>query len=456
MFDTASQYAFAALTTAGQDVSLFKRYGAVREDAQERTKWHLLLPLDQKESLEVPTFSKTEDGNHALSWEAEERVYTLDRLKAIEEATDSLFRAQEAKGAKAKGLPVSFMHNIERRLQGEELPDESLERAGTIVGVHVCDTSAVHPAGLYACVEWTSKAWHQIQDGTWHDLSIALATDYRLADGSSVEGEVMFAAALVDVGFFEAIPSARDGLPVEAFSTPSEETIATYRRGISRRLHSRNTMNVKLRMDEGMLDQIKAVVAEAMADHVAALHALTEKCYAMDERLCKLAEAEMDEDAAEVVEEDEDEEGEVELAAATATTTMAAAPTDTAEAIAIRVANKVAPYGEAKIAEVVQGHVESGRLLPAHVRAYALALAKGQADVASSMLGDFTGMSLRSGFSSAPVATPNAVARPEKVTAATIVSSMEQEGKFRKGTKDFVAEMYSRISKAREAGLLTD
>jgi hypothetical protein len=449
MLDSLSTFAFATLCSAPAEVSLFQRFGVERPETAERTKWHLLLPLDQRESMEVPSF-RADNGSLQVEWLSEERVYSLERLQSIEACTLALFRAQEAKGAKAKGLPVSYMHAIELRLQGNQV-DETLERAGTIFGVHVCPDSSEHPAGLYACIEWTPKAWLQIGDGCWHDLSIALAKDYRLADGSSIDGECMFAAALVDVGFFEAIPSARDGLPLDAFETPVEETIAIYRRGLSRRLHARDNMNVTLRMDEGMLEQISKMIDEAMAKHIETLHAMGEKLSALDASLCSMRDA-MAVDA--VTDEDEDEEEEsAELAASTATTTMSAAPVDQAEAIATRIASKVAPFGEAKIAEQVQSEVESGRLLPSNVRAYALALAKGQVSEAESMLGDFTGLASRSGSSHAATVR-TAAAAPALQTADQIVAELLSEGRLRKGTKEFVSEMYARINNAREAGRL--
>ena len=448
MLDTASSLAFATLSSAPSEVSLFQRFGAERPETADRTKWHLLLPLDQKESMEVPSF-RSDNGSLAVEFVSEERIYSLERLQSIEASTLALFRAQEAKGAKAKGLPVSYMHAIELRLQGGPV-EETLERAGTICGVHVTDGSDGFPAGLYACIEWTPKAWAQFGDGCWHDLSIALARDYRLADGSTVVGECMFAAALVDVGFFEAIPSARDGLPLDAFSAPAEETIAIYRRGIARRLHARDKMNVMLRMDEGMMEQIKAMIEEGLAKHVETLHAMNEKLCALDESLCSMRDA-MAVDAP-TEEEEEEEESTEDLATSTATTTMSSAPVDQAEAIATRIASKVAPFGEAKIAEQVQSVVESGRLLPSNVRAYALALAKGKVSEAESLLGDFTGLASRSGSSHA--SSVRTAAAPSVVSADQIVAEILSEGRLRKGTKEFVSEMYSRINNAREAGRL--
>jgi phage I-like protein len=417
----------------------------------------MLLPLDQKELVDNPVVQESEYGL-SLAFEAEERVYTLDRLCAIEASTLALFAAQEAKGARAKGLPVSYMHEIEMRLQGQPTKG-TLERAGTIYDVHVADGLGQEPGGLYALVEWTNRAFEQIESGEWHDLSIALATDYRIADGTVIAGECMFAAALVDVGFFEAIPSARDGLPLDAFSRPTAETVAMYRRSVQRQLYERETMNVKLRMDDAMLEQIKAVVGDALSEHVEMLHSMHEKLCAMDEQMSKTrdmsaaGELEEDEEGAEEAAEEVAEEVVTEAKtakAATATTTLNSS--NSAEAMAARVASKVAPYGEAKIAETVQGHVESGRLLPAHVRAYALALAKGERDVAEAMLGDFTGLSSRSGSGiAASVATRDAVTTK---TAAQIISDLESEGKLRKGTQSFVTEMYRRITKAREAGIL--
>jgi phage I-like protein len=450
MLDSLSSLAFATLSSARSEVSLFQRFGAERPESADRTKWHLLLPLDQMESMEVPNF-RSDNGSLSVEWVAEDRTYSLERLQSIEASTLALFRAQEAKGAKAKGLPVSYMHAIELRLQGGPV-EETLERAGTIFGVHVTDGSDGFPAGLYACIEWTPKAWSQIEDGSWHDLSIALARDYRLADGSTVLGECMFAAALVDVGFFEAIPSARDGLPLDAFSAPAEETIATYRRGLARRLHAREQMNVTLRMDEGMLEQVKAMIDEGLAKHVETLHAMHEKLCALDESLCSMRDA-IAVDAATEEEEEEEEESAPDLANSTATTTMSAAPVDQAEAIATRIASKVAPLGEAKIAEQVQSVVESGRLLPSNVRAYALALAKGKVAEADALLGDFTGLASRSGSSHAS-SVRTAAAAPSVVSADQIVAELVSEGRLRKGTKEFVSEMYSRINNAREAGRL--
>lgn len=455
MLDSLSSLAFATLSSAPSEVSLFQRFGVERPETAERTKWHLLLPLDQKESMEVPNF-RSDNGSLTVEFVAEDRTYSLERLQSIEASTLALFRAQEAKGAKAKGLPVSYMHAIELRLQGGPV-EETLERAGTICGVHVTDGADGFPAGLYACVEWTPKAWSQICDGSWHDLSIALARDYRLADGSTVLGECMFAAALVDVGFFEAIPSARDGLPLDAFEAPADETIAIYRRGIARRLHAREQMNVTLRMDEGMLEQVKAMIDEGLAKHVETLHAMHEKLCALDESLCSMRDA-MAADAPTEEEEEEEEEteaegAEAEMAASTATTTMSAAPVDQAEALATRIASKVAPFGEAKIAERVQAHVESGRLLPSNVRAYALALARGKVADADALLGDFTGLASRAGSSHA-TSVRTAAAAPSFVTADQIVAEIVGEGRLRKGTKEFVSEMYSRINNAREAGRL--
>lgn len=455
----ASTVAFATLG-AGEEAALFRRYGVDRRETADRTRWHLLIPLNQREVMEIPVVSRSDNGS-SISLQAEERVYDLDRLRAIESATESLFRAQEAGGYPAKGLPVSYMHAIELRLQGST-PDETVERAGTIIGVHLCDGESGYPGGLYACIEWTSTAWQQIHDGSWHDLSIALATDYRLADGSRIEGECMFAAALVDVGFFEAIPSAREGLPVEAFSagSPSSETLSTYRRGITRRLHARSDMQVNLRLDDKMLEQIKAVVGDLLAPHGERLGAIEEtlaRVISMQEQDLALEASEEEQEAAEDASEAEeldmkaDEMKADAMKGATATVTMSRS--SSAEAIAARVAARVAPLGEAKVAEHVQQQVESGRLLPAHVRAYALALAQGDRAGAESLLGDWTGLALRSGSSHA-APTRSSRTEPETVTAAQIVEQLAAEGKLRRGTREFVSEMYARVNAARDAGRL--
>ena len=454
MFD-ASQIAFANLSgsraTPSGEARLFRRYGAERAESMDRTRWHLLLPLNQAEDLG-----------------GEIRIYTLDKLQAIGAATESLFSAQEAKGAKAKGLPVSYMHAIELRLQGSET-GATLERAGTICGVHVCDGLGPYQGGLWACIEWTPRAWCQIDCGEWLDLSIALAQDYTLADGSRIAGECMFAAALVDVGFFESIPSARDGLPPEAFAeSPSVETIAVYRRGFARRLFAKgekmdyeikpNVDGVSLAFDESQIAQMRDLLGELLAPHAEAFAGLAAKLDKVLEMQAMDLDREGGEEAPEGLKEagEMDAEGEApeapEMApkAATAAVTMAKA----AEDIASRVAAKVAPLGEAKIAQIVQGHVESGALLPAHVRAYALSLAKGDPAGAAGLLGDYAGVSVRSGSSlAAPAAKAPTLAA--KITAADIISDIEKEGRHRKGTQAFVSEMYSRIDKARAAGRLS-
>ena len=457
MFD-ASQIAFANLSgsraTPSGEARLFRRYGAERADSMDRTRWHLLLPLNQAEDIGGET-----------------RIYTLDRLQAIGAATDALFAAQEAKGARAKGLPVSYMHAIELRLQGTET-GATLERAGTICGVHVCDGLGVYQGGLWACIEWTPKAWAQIDCGEWLDLSIALAQDYTLADGSRIASECMFAAALVDVGFFESIPSARDGLPPEAFAeSPSVETIAVYRRGFARRLFAKGEKmdyeikpevnGVSLAFDESQIAQMRDLLGELLAPHAERLGELAAKLDKVLEMQAQDLALEAGEEAAEAAEEGEEAEAEGEAPeapaaapamapkAATAAVTMAKA----AEDMAARVASRVAPLAEAKIAEVVQNHVESGRLLPAHVRAYALSLAKGDSAGAAALLGDYAGVSVRSGSSlAAPAAKPATLAA--KVTAADIVAELEKEGRLRKGTQPFVSEMFSRIDAARAAGRL--
>lgn len=451
MIESASRLAFANLSTSSE-VSVFRRYGFERKDTAERTRWHMLLPLGQREVMEIPTVSRTDQGS-TISLVSDERIYDLDRLSSIAKATESLFEAQEARGARAKGLPVSYMHAIEMRLQGSAT-EETLERAGTIVGVHLCDGSDGYPAGLYACIEWTPKAWGEINDGSWHDLSIALATDYRLADGSSIEGECMFAAALVDVGFFEAIPSARDGLPISAFASPGEETISAYRRGITRRFHARQSMNVNLRLDETMLEQMKALISESLAPHsdrLAAIEDRLAKVVAMQEEDLAMDRALLEGEKAEAAEESSEESDEMEMKGATATVTMNRA--SASEEIAARVAAKVAPLSEARLAELVQQQVESGRLLPAHVRAYALALANGDRLGADSLLGDFTGLASRSGsFSAASVRS--ASNNPETISASEIVDSLVSEGRYRRGTREFVSEMYNRINIARDSGRL--
>lgn len=457
----ASQIAFANLSgkrAAPSGAAKLFYTANLRSDCYDRTRWHLLLPLNQAEDLG-----------------GEIRTYTLDRLQAIGAATEALFAAQEAKGAAAKGLPVSYMHAIELRLQGSEPAGANLERAGTIRGVHICDGAGPYLGGLWACIEWTPKAWAQIECGEWLDLSIALASDYVLADGSRIAGECMFAAALVDVGFFEAIPGARDGLPADAFhaapSEPSAESIAVYRRGFARRLFAKGeTMEpeikpavdgVSLAFDESQIAQMRDLLGELLAPHAEKLGELAAKLDKVLEMQAQDLALEAGEEAEEAAEEAGEEAGEAEAPeapapapamapkAATAAVTMAKA----AEDIASRVAAKVAPLGEAKIAEIVQRHVESGALLPAHVRAYALSLAKGDTAGAAGLLGDYAGVSERSGSSlAAPVAKVATLAA--KVTAADIVAEIEKEGRLRKGTGAFVSEMYSRIDKARAAGRL--
>ena len=455
MFD-ASQIAFANLSgsraTASGEARLFRRYGAERPECMDRTRWHLLLPLNQAEDLG-----------------GEIRIYTLDKLQAIGAATETLFSAQEAKGAAAKGLPVSYMHAIELRLQGSEPAGANLERAGTICGVHVCDGAGPYQGGLWACIEWTPKAWAQIDCGEWLDLSIALASDYVLADGSRIAGECMFAAALVDVGFFEAIPGARDGLPPEAFAAgPSVESIAVYRRGFARRLFAKgenmepeikpSVDGVSLAFDESQIAQMRDLLGELLAPHAERLGELAAKLDKVLEMQAQDLALEAGEEAEEAAEEagEMEAEGEAPEAlamapkAATAPVTMAKA----AEDMASRVAAKVAPLGEAKIAQIVQGHVESGALLPAHVRAYALSLAKGDTVGAAGLLGDYAGVSVRSGSSlAAPAAKAPTLAA--KITASDIIADIEKEGRHRKGTQAFVSEMYSRIDKARAAGRLS-
>lgn len=452
MFD-ASQIAFANLSgsraTPSGEARLFRRYGAERPECMERTRWHLLLPLNQAEDLG-----------------GEIRIYTLDKLQAIGAASETLFAAQEAKGAAAKGLPVSYMHAIELRLQGSEPAGANLERAGTICGVHVCDGAGPYQGGLWACIEWTPKAWAQIDCGEWLDLSIALASDYVLADGSRIAGECMFAAALVDVGFFEAIPGARDGLPPEAFAAgPSVESIAVYRRGFARRLFAKGEKmdyeikpsvdGVSLAFDESQIGQMRDLLAELLAPHAEAFAGLAAKLDKVLEMQAMDLDREGGEEAPEGLKEagEMDAEGEAaEMApkAATAPVTMA----KDAEEMASRVAAKVAPLGEAKIAQIVQSHVESGALLPAHVRAYALSLAKGDTVGAAGLLGDYAGVSVRSGSSlAAPAAKAPTLAA--KITASDIIAEIEKEGRHRKGTQAFVSEMYSRIDKARAAGRLS-
>lgn len=457
----ASQIAFAGLSgkrsNARGPSRLFYLAG-LPEGREDRTRWHLLLPLNQAEDLN-----------------GESRIYTLDRLQAIGAATEALFNSQGAKGAAPKGLPVSYMHAIELRLQGSEPAGANLERAGTIYGVHVCDGEGPYLGGLWACIEWTPKAWAQIECGEWLDLSIALAQDYTLADGSRIAGECMFAAALVDVGFFEAIPSARAGLPLDAFARgeaqPSAENVAFYRRGFARRLFAKGeTMEpeikpavdgASLKFDESQIAQMRDLLGELLAPHAEKLADLAAKLDKVIEMQIKDLALEEGEEAAEAAEEagEAEAEGEApeapapapEMApkAATAAVTMAKA----AEDLASRVASKVAPLGEAKIAELVQAQVESGRLLPAHVRAYALSLAKGDTAGAAGLLGDYTGLAERSGSSlAAPAAKPATLAA--KVTAADIIAEIEKEGRLRKGTQAFVSEMYARIDKARAAGRL--
>jgi phage I-like protein len=412
--------------------------------------------MDQKELTESPLVKSDEYGL-SFTMQQEERVYDLAKLREIEKATLELFIAQEAKGAKAKGLPVSYMHEIEMRIQGAA-PKGTLERSGTIYDVHVCEGAEGYPAGLYAMIEWTPKAFAQIESGEWLDLSIALASGYRLADGTIVNGECMFAAALVDIGFFEAIPSARDGLPAEAFSgSLAAEVVSMYRRSLQRRFYARETMEVKLRMDDVMLEQMKGLIVESMAPYADRLSAIeTQLAALMELQKEDLADHEGMTDALENLVEHEAAEAEAGLSgkgsgqkAATATTTMnSAAP----EALAARIASKVAPHAEAKIAEVVQAHIECGRLLPANVRSYAMALAKGDVVSADAMLGDFTGLAFRSGSGIAPQVEVRSV--NTKKSAADIISDIEAEGKLRKGTQPFVTEMYRRINKARESGIL--
>lgn len=462
MMQSATAYAFAQLQNDGVEANLFARDAVARSGSEDRTRWHLLLPLDQKELTEAPVVKSDEYGL-SFTMQEEERVYDLKKLHEIESATLELFAAQEAKGAKAKGLPVSYMHEIEMRIQGAA-PKGTLERSGTIYDVHVCDGTDGHPGGLYAMIEWTPKAWSQIESGEWLDLSIALASGYRLADGTMISGECMFAAALVDIGFFEAIPSARDGLPAEAFSgSPALEVVSMYRRSMQRRLYARETMEVKLRMDDAMVEQMKGLVMEALAPYGDRLSAIeTQLASLMELQKEDLADHEGINDALENLVEHEAAEAEGEAGekaelsgkgsmqkAATATPTMySSAP----EALASRIASKVAPLAEAKIAEVVQSQIECGRLLPANVRSYAMALAKGDVVSADAMLGDYTGLASRSGSGIAPTVEVRSV--PTKKTAADIVTEIEGEGKLRKGTQPFVTEMFRRISKAREAGIL--
>jgi len=460
---------FAALTAHGQaeppggDVRMFAAVvGTARPEAADRTRWHLMLPMGATALREEPVARVEADG--WVTVEMVERTLTFDaaKLAALEAGTLELFAAQQAAGAPAKGLPVSYQHAIEAAHSNGVGACasltlgvvEHLRRAGTCYGVHLCDGTSGNPAGLYMLIEWTPEAWSAINDGTWHDLSISIAEGYGLASGRTI-GECVFAAALVDIGFFEAIPSARDGLPADAFASgtgPSTQAVAPYRKGVVTRTFSRerDTMAAKINLfadgeaGAAMLDQIKA--------------ALDEKLAPFAERLGKL-----ETDVGRLLEHETTEKSdETETAAAPADTTMAAATAEpvvtTASAIdgiVARVFAKALPQAEAKIAEVVQANIEAGRLLPANVQQFARHLAAGNAAAADALLGDYTGAAQRAGSSFAAGTKPVTPAKPAR-NATEIVAEIAAEGKLKPGTGAFVSEMYARIGKAREAGTFVE
>lgn len=474
---------FATLTSAGQatppgsDVRLFAAeaaalpagvagpVGAARPGAEERTRWHLMIPLGATAVREEPVAKMGADG--WVTVEMQEKVIAFDaaHLAALEAGTLELFAAQQAAGAPVKGLPISYQHAIEAaHSNGFGCMDSlamgsnhDLRRSGTCYGVHFCDGSSGNPAGLYMLIEWTPEGWTAINDGTWHDLSISLAESYQLASGYVI-GECVMGAALVDIGFFEAIPSARDGLPADAFSTgtgPSTQAVAAYRAGMVQRLFARQRTNMatdnKLRVS-------------LFADGEAGDAAMAKIKELLDGALAPLADrlAKLETDVGRLLEH-ETAEGETTTAAAddTTDTTMAAATTppvvttNSADAIAARVFAKTVGFAEAKVAETVQAKIEAGHLLPANVHAYARCLAAGNTAGADALLGDYTGVAQRAGSSFSAGTKPVVANKPAR-NATEIVAEIAAEGKLKPGTTPFVNEMYARIGKAREAGTFVE
>ena len=361
---------FAALHSGVADVTL-PAATVVRDTlADERTRWHMVIPAGQV------------DASSGATWDAE-------RLAAYAAGTRALFAAQAKAGAPSKGLPVSYMHAIEARMMsGAATGSGDLKRAGTVYGVAVSD-GETQPAGLYLLIEWTPEAWASIESGTWHDLSVAVHPEYPLADGSTIAGCV-FGCALVDVGYFEAIPSARDGLPRDAFDAtgaPVGDALYSYRRATAARLYSRmHSMEAEMKADApaaggdmmAKLMEIEKIASEGR-DLARQLIAKVEELHKMeaDEVLRETAELEVKAKGA------DDECG------------------DMAE----RIYAKTLADAEGRILADVKAKVGAGHLVPSQIKAYAKARHEGRHADADGLLYDYTGAAAKAGsMVAAPVA----------------------------------------------------
>lgn len=107
----------------------------------------------------------------------------------------SNFEAMHAESKDQKIIPIDYNHS------SLEASAEDAKAAGWIVGLNVKDD------GLYAEVEWTSKAAEYIKNQEYRYISPEFAIDVTDEYGDSIDGAVLYAAGLTNRPFLKGMSS---------------------------------------------------------------------------------------------------------------------------------------------------------------------------------------------------------------------------------------------------------
>ena len=444
-----------------------------------RVRWQLCFALGTEEVRATGMeYVDLPDGGYQATPRTEVVTFDRARLSAMVDAYRAFVTRTTERGSARQLLPVSWQHAIEGRMYGEwcgfslELSD--LARAGNIHDLALIESGVPVP-GLYALVEWTPRAWGEIQAGTWVDVSPTTAGGLRLIDGTEItagEGmDVFIALALVDDGALHDIGSARDSLPFDAVPSEvtqrrrelAESTLQT-RFGVaagaqimrSRNMAGKPTTKRETAPTTNELTPA-TVSAEPRAEGSpdasaieAALKPLMDEISGLKERITNLENAAKD--------ETDDVEAEMDACEPKAAApVMDAVSVDTAASDAAAV-NRAKRALEARIDKLTDEAIAAGSLLPASVPAFRAALRKNDTAGAEALL-----------CSVIEVATPTGVvgraAEPAKAAAQRAVPYAEFEREFRR--RNNIAErgaIPSSLSKkllsetlaARHAGTITD
>lgn len=178
---------------------------------RERTRWQFLFPQGLREEYPRP------NGKIAIT------TYTPAWCKGIVSRFQLFRQASESYGMPAQPLPVQIQHvgihdigSIEDR-----------RRVGSIYDLAYVPSGGSIPAGVWACIEWTSEGLELINSGKFNCLSPTNASHGTLSTGVKIPGDFLVEASLVDVPFLESIGTASDFVPFDDIAYTGSRQIAS-------------------------------------------------------------------------------------------------------------------------------------------------------------------------------------------------------------------------------------